>query len=38
MKRLLKFILFLIGFPALLAFVVWKSMTTLEEGSTYSFW
>lgn len=38
MKKFLKFILFLIGFPALLAFVVWKSMTTLEEGSTYSFW
>ena len=38
MKKFLKFILFLIGFPALLAFVVWKSMTVLEEGATYSFW
>ena len=38
MKKLLKIILFIIGFPALLAFVVWKSITVLQEGSTYSFW
>lgn len=38
MKRFLKIILFLIGFPALLGFVVWKSLTVLQEGSTYGFW
>lgn len=38
MKKFLKFILFLIGFPALLAFVAWKSLTVLEEGATYTFW
>ncbi len=38
MKRFLKIILFLIGFPALLGFVVWKSLTVIQEGSTYGFW
>ena len=38
MKKALKILLFIIGFPALLAFVAWKSVIVLQEGSTYSFW
>lgn len=38
MKKVLKILLFVIGFPALLAFVAWKSIIVLQEGSSYSFW
>lgn len=38
MKKVLKLLLFIIGFPALLAFVAWKSVIVLQEGSSYSFW
>lgn len=38
MKKFLKVLLYLIGFPALLGLVIWKSLTVWEQGSTYSFW
>ncbi|MBO5776336.1 MAG: hypothetical protein J6R35_03085, partial [Clostridia bacterium] len=38
MKKVLKTLLYIIGFPALLALVVYNSLYVIEEGSTYGFW
>ncbi|MBQ8177940.1 MAG: hypothetical protein IJ033_01980 [Clostridia bacterium] len=38
MKNVLKTILYIIGFPALVALVAYNSLIIYEEGGTYGFW
>ncbi len=38
MKKFLKVLLYLIGFPALIGILIWKSLNVWEQGATYSFW
>lgn len=38
MKNVLKTILYIIGFPALVALVAYNSLIVYEEGGTYGFW
>ena len=38
MKKVLKTLLYIIGFPALVALVALNSLTVYEEGGTYGFW
>lgn len=38
MKKVLKTLLYIIGFPALVALVAYNSLTIYEQGDTYSFW
>lgn len=38
MKKVLKTLLYIIGFPALVALVALNSLTVYEQGGTYGFW
>ena len=38
MKRILKTLLYIIGFPALVALVAYNSLTIYEHGGSYGFW
>lgn len=38
MKNVLKTILYIIGFPVLIALVVYNSLVIYQEGGTYGFW
>ena len=38
MKKVLKTILYILGFPALVALVAYNSLVIYEQGDTYSFW